>query len=242
MELIVDGIVISSTPIKEKDAMVNLLTKNGRVGFFARSIMSLNSKNASSCLLFSHSSFTLSSKGESLSLKKGEIITSNYKLYESIETMTCLQFMSEMTLKLLDEDEGSTYEYFLKILELLNEGFDSLTLITIYLAKLIKLSGYSINYSNCVECSSKKNIVSLDYNVGGFICNKCASKFNLRKKEDEYLKIIRYIFMVDIDNFNKVILNRTLCKKILKELLDYIKERYSFKKWNGEELYFSTIK
>ena len=64
----------------------------------------------------------------------------------------------------------------------------------------------------------------------------------LTKKENMYLKVFRYLFMVDINQYDKVVLNKTTTKKVLHDLLDYIKEKYSFKKWNGEELYFNSIK
>ena len=240
MELEIEGIVISTTPIKEKDAMINLLTPNGRVGFFARSVMSYSNKNSSSCLLFSHSRFLLGSRGDNLSLKKGEIVNSYYKLYESIETMTALSIMSEMTMKLLHEDEGSEYDLFLKILNCLSSGFDSLTLITIYLANLIKLSGYSLNYDCCINCGSTKNIVAVSYYNGGFICSKC-NENRLSKEENQYLKTFRYVFKVDINDIDKIELNRKITKRLLKDLLDYIKDKFSFRKWNGEELYFNSI-
>ena len=74
MKFDVDGIVIKQNPYKEKDAMVSILTKDGIVSFLARSVQSISSKNKSSCLPFSYSTFTLNTKLDKLSLVQGKVI------------------------------------------------------------------------------------------------------------------------------------------------------------------------
>ncbi len=239
MEIEIEGIVLSQTPYKEKDSMINVLTYKGRVGFYARGILSLSSKNASSCLLYSHSRFILSSRGENLTLRKGELISSFYNLYESIESMTLLGLISEVILKIVDEDDGRIYPIYLRILNLLKDGFDKLTLLAIFLAKIINYSGYALNYSSCVLCGSKKGIVGVDYNQGGFICAKCYQEIN--SQNNLYLKSFRYIFMVDLIDYDKVVLNKSIALKLIKELLDYLKDKFQLRKFNAEELFFRSL-
>ena len=69
MVIEIEGIVIRQVQYKEKDAMVSVLTKDGTVSFLARCILSPTSKNASSCLLFAYSNFTLNSKQDKRQLE-----------------------------------------------------------------------------------------------------------------------------------------------------------------------------
>lgn len=241
MDIEIEGIVIGITPIKEKDAMVNVLTKDGRIGFFARSIMNPSSKNHSSCLLYSFSKFTLISKGNTLSLKSGELINSNHKLYNSINIMTSLGIMSELTIRILDENEGRIYSIFIRILELLINGFDSLTLINIFIANIIKLSGYVLNYDCCIYCSSNKNIISLSYFDGGFVCNNCNKIYSNKRYSNDYLKSFRYVFKVDETHYDKVILDSNISKELLSDLFDYLKEKLSIKKFNSKDMFFNLM-
>ncbi len=240
MELDIEGIVIRQTPYKEKDAIVNVFTSQGIATFYARSILALTSKNASSCLMYAYSRFLLSSHGDKLLLRKGELIDSFYNNYESIEKMTCLGVMSEVVFKIAGEDDGRLYAFFLKILNLLKNNFDILTLLCIFLAKAINYSGYALQYEECIQCSSKKNIVAVDYNLGGFVCKKC-----LKTKEVEnnlYLKIFRYVFKVDIQDIDKNILNKSICMRLIKEFLAYLKAKFGFYNFASETMFFEIFK
>ncbi len=235
MELDIEGIVLRQTPYKEKDAMVNVFTKDGIASFCARSILSINSKNASSCLLYAYSKFNLSSRSDKLSLRKGELIDSFYCIYNSLEQMSLLSLLNEVVFKIAGEDDGRLYPYFLRILYLLKDNFDVLTLGCIFLAKAIMYSGYNLQFEECINCGSKKNIVSVDYNLGGFICNKCLQK---NHKEDAiYLKTFRYVFMVNYDDMDKVKLNNNVSFRLIEEFLNYLKQKFELYKWNSWDLF-----
>ncbi len=240
MELEIEGIVLRQIPYKEKDAMMSVFTEKGIASFYARGILSLTSKNASSCLIYAYSRFLLSSRGDKLSLRKGELITSYYQIYSSVNKMTILGVMSEIVFKVSGDDDGRLYPSFYKILNLLKEDFDELTLLCIFLAKAILYSGYSLQYEECYQCGSKKNIVSVDYRNGGFICAKCAK--NIISESAVYLKTYRYVFMVDLDNYNKVKLNHTICKRLINEFFKFLKDKFGFYRFTSEEMMKEIIK
>ena len=151
MVIEIEGIVIRQVQYKEKDAMVSVLTKDGTVSFLARGILNPTSKNASSCLLFAYSNFTLNSKQDKLTLTQGKLIKSYYHLYESLEKMASIQLVCELIIKCLDEDNGSIYPYLQNMLELLSTNFDSKTLTLICIAHIVKESGYALEYDECVK-------------------------------------------------------------------------------------------
>ena len=138
MVIEIEGIVIRQVQYKEKDAMISVLTKDGTVSFLARGILNPTSKNASSCLLFAYSNFTLNSRQDKLTLTQGKLIKSYYHLYESLEKMAAIQLVCELIIKCLDEDNGNIYPYLRNMLENLSEDYDSKTLTLICIAHILK--------------------------------------------------------------------------------------------------------
>lgn len=240
MELEIEGIVLRQVPYKEKDAMMAVLTEKGIASFYARGILSLTSKNASSCIIYAFSRFLLSSRGDKLTLRKGELITSYYQNYSSVNKMMILGVMSEIVFRISGDDDGRLYPAFKRILELLKDDFDELTLLCIFLAKAILYSGYSLQFEECYQCGSKRNIVAVDYINGGFVCAKC--KKSGVAESPTYLKTYRYVFMVNLDNFNKVKLNQTVCKRLINEFLKFLKDKFGFYKFASEEMLKEIIK
>ena len=240
-EEVILGYVLKSTPYKEKDAIINVLSEDGIHTFKAKGVLNPASKNASSCLLYSYSEFTVqkSKYSSHLALLKGKNLDSNYKLYDSLDYMCCIGLIVEAILNFLDNPSTFIFESLKTTFKGLNEGFDIFTLTAIMLAKIILETGYGLETSNCVKCGSKTKIVSFSYEEGGFICLKCLSS-NVNKDNNDYLKSIRYIFMVDIDNYFHYTLNKKIAIRIIKELMEYIKNQFDFKKLGFYELFLQS--
>lgn len=235
-EYVIEGIVIKNVPYGENDGIITVLTENELVTFKARGILKPNGKNSASCLLYSESTFILNkSKNNLLTLIKGTQDKSNYQLYESIDVMCCLGLISESILYFLDGTSPIIYNAFKKVLEGVRNKFDIYTLTTIFLAKVIIESGYGLQTSCCVRCGNTKKIVSLNYEDGGFICQKCL-KTNETIYGTDYLKTIRYIFLVNEDKYEHHVINKSLATLIINQLFDYLQERYGYKK-----LYFLDL-
>ncbi len=240
MNIEINGIVLRLTQYKEKDAMVLALSKDGTISFLARGILSPSSKNASSCLVYSYSNFCLSSKGNNMTLTQGKLLNSFSSMYESLEKMSAVSLIGEVLIKCLDEDNGDIFPYFLRFLELINEGFDSLTLVNIMLANIIKLSGYSLNYSSCVYCEDKLHISSVSYLEGGFICKKHLTSRHELQSED-YLKSFLYSFKVGVDKMNHYAFNKVTALKLFDDLLSHLKTSFGINDFKGREIYLKSI-
>lgn len=240
MVIEVEGIVIRQVQYKEKDAMVSVLTKDGTVSFLARGILNPTSKNASSCLLFAYSNFTLNSRQDKLTLTQGKLIKSYYHLYESLENMASIQLISELILKCLDEENGNLFPYFKNMLEELGNKFDSQTLALICIAQIIKNSGYGLEFDECVKCGNKKNIVTYSLTDGGFVCLKCLS-YNQETKSSEELKTYRYIFKVSSEMMNHYELNKKISLHMIKNLCSYLCDCFSIKEIKSLEIYLRSI-
>ena len=240
-EVVISGIVIKSIPYGENDAIISVLTNDGVVTFKARGILKPSSKNMASCLMYAHSEFTLEEKKSNNYLTKAKLISSNYRLYENLEYMTCLGLISECINVFLDDKTSKIiFDSFLLLLKGINDDFDIYTLTLINLAKIVKESGYGIDVNSCIRCGDKKGIVSINLNEGGFICKKCFTSSE-EIKSTTYLKTVRYIFNVDLDNYFHYQLNKSVAISLIREYIYYLQECFGYKKLKFFELFDQIV-
>ena len=218
-----EGIVIRRTSYKEGSAMISVLTKDRIRSFLAKGVLKITSKNAPSVNLFTKSRFQTFNGEEGDFLRVGEVISSFPNITKSFEKLAILDFISEMTNSLIGtNDAKDVYEFLNKTLECLNGEFSPLTALLLYFAKVMKASGYALDVDSCAICHKKTQISAISYKDGGFICQNCFDASIHVKTDPRKLKILRYIFKVDIGNFTKVAFSNEECKEIIFELCDFL--------------------
>lgn len=219
----INGIVLRVIPFKEKDMMVSILTENKLLSFYARGTASLKSKNAPALNLYSYSSFSLNEGPQGgLSLKEAIIIDSFSNCLTNYNTLSVLSFITELTLKSLNEvDAKEAFPYFLKIEELLNNGFDPLTLLNIYFARVLCISGIGLDVDECVFCHQRSDIVGISFKDGGFTCRKCFEGSEAINLTPRFLNIYRYIFRVSSEKIGNVEFNKEENLTVLTKLVEY---------------------
>lgn len=220
----VEGIVASITQYHESDGIINLLTIDGFVSFSARGIFKIDSKLSSICQLYNYVSVDLTENRKSgyFSLKSGRILQSLKNVYENIEAMLTLGFIIELAKKTLDDDnKAKIYSYSLLALNSIVENGDLLTIRLVYLANIINLVGLKMDVDECVRCGSKKEIISLSFEDGGFVCRKCLSYSDTIKKP-LYIKLTRYVFITDISETIKKVLPEFESRTLFKELYSFL--------------------
>lgn len=217
------GLVLRLTPFKDSDAMVNAIDEEGFFSFRARGVEKLTSKNAPSVQAMTLSDFVLmESPSGGLSLKEGVAVESFLRL-EDLAEAGVLSFLQELTLKVVQEDEAPiAYGYLLSLLRLLSMGKDPLTMGLLYFAKVLTTAGYGLNVDNCVICGKRKDIVSLSYSEGGFLCRddfdpETASKTSLRR-----LQIARFLFKSETKDFERASFVQEECMIFYSEFAEYL--------------------
>lgn len=218
-----EGIVIRSTPFKEGSAMISVLTKNKIKSFLAKGVLKITSKNAPSVNLFTKSRFQTFNGKEGEFLRVGEVLESYPNITKNFEKLAILDFISEITNSLISSNDAkNVYEFLEKTLQCLNEDFSPLTALLIYFANVLKASGYGLDVDSCAICGKKQSIMALSYKDGGFICQNCFDSLKHAKTDPRKLKIIRYIFKVDVNNYTKVAFSNNECKEIIFELYEFL--------------------
>jgi len=218
----IEGLIIRQTPFQDNDMMITLLSEERIYSFLARGVMKIDSKNAASVNLFTYGRYTLMSGKNGKTLKNSEILNSFPNTRKEFAGLATLDYLSEVTNKLISKDKASEfYPYLLKTLELLNSGFDPNTLNLIYLAATLRISGYGLDVSECVICNKTSQINAISYKDGGFICTDCFNPLNHLKCTVRKLKIIRYLFKVSPDKMDSGELEKEEAKEIMNELLGF---------------------
>ena len=218
-----EGIVIRRTTYQEGAAMITVLTKEKIRSFLAKGVLKMTSKNAPSVNLFTKSRFQVFHGQDGDWLRVGEILESFPNINGDLEKLAVLDFVSELTNTLLGtNDAKDIYEFLEKTLQSLNAGFSPWTALAIYFAHVLTAAGYGLNVDKCAICGKPTSIMSLSYKDVGFICDKCFDETRHAKTDVRKLKIMRYIFKVDLANFDRVTFGKDECKAIIFELADFL--------------------
>lgn len=212
----IEAIILRESPFKDNDMMVAALSNDNIHSFLARGVMKIDSKNRVLVTKFNKVRLELTKGKDGYNLRTGTLLNSYVHAKEDLVSLAVLDFIAEITNKLISKEEAPMiYPILDKILSLLDEGFDNLTLLVIYFAKVLVASGYGLNVDSCQICHQKEAIAALSTLDGGFICENCFEASIHLKLTATELKVLRYIFRVDIDNFAKAVLPKAESLSIL---------------------------
>lgn len=236
----IEGIVLRTTPFKDNDMMVNVISSDGLYSFLARGVMKLESKNSTSINRLAKSLFCLSKGKDGYSLRQGSLIDSFENSKSSLESLLSLDFINEVTIKLVNnnEDASSVYPVLNKTLCLLDDGFDQISTCLLYLASLLKKIGSGLDVDECVICHEKGQIGAISYLDGGFICPNCFNALKHVRYDKEQLNIVRYIFKVDIDKYGTTAFSKEKAIAILKDLVIFTENTFDIKIKSAKNLIF----
>ncbi len=237
-----EGYILSSSKYRENDSIIVLLTSYGKKNVLVRGGEKPDSKNHQAIIVFNKVKLDVNSTNEDyLSATSVETEENNSVLYENLIYSSMLQFASEILLRNFQDDDSMPYSYFEQMIHLSLDNFDSLTLMFIFLCQATSRMGFEPNINECVNCGSKKNLVSFDLNEGGFICSSCAEEIGLEKSNVNYMKVFRYGFMVPANLMGKSVLPKDDTRKALTELAMFIEDQFGGSKIKTLKLYLEMI-
>ena len=219
-------IVLSLSKYKEKDCIVNAISKDEFLIFNAHGILSPSSKYAHLNNQLVIADVVLSTaKSGNLSLKESSVITSPFIMNSDLNYMVTLSLLAEATNKMLDNEEKPlAFDYLEKAIIALKKAKYPLYVGISYLAKLINLAGYSLEINRCVRCGSKQNIIAFSFDEGGYICQNCIQEDDRRDLTKEQLLLIRTLSGTQDFNFNNLEYNEDSTKFLLDKFISFIND------------------
>ena len=145
-------VVISITPYKEKDGIVNAISKDETITFLVRGLLGPNSKNAALNTNLVIADIELQEGNYKYPvLKSSTVITSPIKLTNDYYYLSSLMLVNEVTKNLLqDEEKTLIFNDLVGTIEALKNKNNPWMPTLIYLAKIFKISGYEFEVNKCV--------------------------------------------------------------------------------------------
>ena len=218
MEKSIIGYTIKVSRYKENDAIITLLTKDGLETFKAKSICKQNNKNAYLVSLYTKSELKLTYKkeGGNETLIGGSLLSFIKEVYDNLNYSILFGILSEIALRYNGIEFYETFDY---IATNINR-IDVYSAIIYALRYLLDKEGVLPVGNECVICQSKTNIEYLSFIDGGFICHSC----NLYNKTTDIklLKTYHLIYMMDLKNLIKVVIEKDTALYFIKLMFDYI--------------------
>lgn len=189
-------IVLSITPYKEKDGIVESLSKDGLITFLAKGIFDPKNKNAAINNIMVKADIELSEgKQKYPVLKTVSILDTPLKSNSNLSYLSGLMYIAEITKALLQEDEKiEMYDFLSKSLNGLKKDENGLFVVLAYTAKVLKTSGYEFDVNHCVFCGKKENIVTFSFEEGGFVCGNCFHEDMERDLNKNQMLLLRAAF------------------------------------------------
>lgn len=179
------GMVILSSPIKEYDRRIELLTRErGLISAFAQGARKSGSALCGCTIPFIYGEFVLFEGRNSYSLKSGSIKKSFGEIAEDYDRACYAAYFTEIARYLCKENMEASPELLLLYitLQVMQRGEIPLPLIRIvYEMRMLMISGQGLNLFGCVDCG-KTGVHEVYLQTGGLLCPDCAKKHPESKK------------------------------------------------------------
>lgn len=219
----IKGVVVRVTPYKDSGAMINVLTKDKLVSFYARNIYKVDNKNVLLTTPLMYAEFTFSdNKKDLLTFKEMTPILDTRLYMNNYAKLAAIDFLNEVTVRLFSDDEmPKIYPYLVKTLELIKDDNNINQLLLTYLATSLRLNGFGLNVDCCVITKSKTNIVGVSYLDGGFVSKEVYRKSRHKLYTPEKIKIMRMIFKAEPKDLDKIIFSNRDALEIFEDMFIY---------------------
>lgn len=223
----VEGIILSETPYGETSKIINVLTKeHGMIGIIAKGAKQLKSKLRAVTDRFIYGYFYIYYKENKLSqLTQVDIINNYDNIKKDITLISYMTYLADLTKQVIKEKyDLQLLNNLIITLDKMNKGLDPLILTNIIELKDLDYLGIGLNLDACIKCGSKTNIVTIDPDEGGYICQNCyTNQFLVDLKT---IKMIRLYYYIDISTITKIDVSAKI-KKEINIFLERYYERYS---------------
>lgn len=197
----IEGFVVQELPYKETSKIINILTKEyGIVGIMCKGAKSMKSSLRAVTAKYTYGVFNVYYKEDKLStLTSVDIINDLTNIKTDLTLISYTTYITELVMQVakqgVDED---IYNIFINTILKINEGLDPLILTNILEIKMLDYLGVALNLDSCNKCGNKTNIVTIDGDVGGYVCKNCLTNEFIVTANT--IKMLRMYYYVQIES------------------------------------------
>jgi len=195
----VEGFILSEVSYGETSKVINLLTyEYGLIGVMCKGVKGLKSRLRALTMRFTYGFFYIYKKEGKLSiLKDVDVIDSFPYIHSNILVIGYLSYLAELTLQVYKESENSNlFSLFIETILKLEKQLDPLVLTNILEVKYLDYLGVGLNLDGCMKCGRTNDIITIDPDIGGYLCNHCRREERIVSLKT--VKMIRMYYYVDI--------------------------------------------
>lgn len=211
----VEGIILKITPYGENSKIINIYTKEyGIIGVMCKGAMGIKSKLRSVTERLTYAKYNIYYKKDKLSiLVSADIINPFKNIKNDILLISYATYLTDLVSQVLKQTNKKTiYDDLINALIKMDNGFNPIVLTNILEVKLLDYLGVGLNFTSCVSCGNKKDIVTLSSEKGGLICKNCYE--NERVVPISIIKILNMYYLVDIKSIGKLNIKDDIIKEI----------------------------
>lgn len=225
-------IILSITNYKEKDGIITALANDGVLSFNVRGLLDPKSKNhiLNTPLLEVDVSFA-ENNHKYKTINSSKIVNNPYSTNDSLDKLAILSLIQESTNKMLqDEEKNLIYPILMQCLNKIKSGeVHPLQIGITYLLELLTITGNELDFSACVFCGNKKDIVNFSFADGGFVCRNCMDDSTTPSMNGKQMILFRNIFINKNNIENVPSFDYSNAIHILKLLVGYIYDALGIK-------------
>lgn len=199
----VEGIIVSETPYGETSKIINVFTHNyGVIGIMAKGAKSMKSRLRAVTAKYTYGTFHIYYKKDKLSLLTDvDIKNPLTNIKTDIVLIGYMSYISELVTQVYKQSETKEiYDLYVDTILKINELKDPLIMTNVLELKLLDYLGIGLNLDGCINCGNKKNIVTIDPDQGGYICEECYH--GERIVDPKIIKLIRMYYYIDIKSIS----------------------------------------
>ena len=201
----VEGFIISEVPYGDTSKIINIFTSDGIIGCIAKGAKSLKSNLRINTIKFTYGKFLIDIKKDKLSiLKEASSINELINIKNDLMLISYLSYIVELTNQVIKQcdDFETLYMLFINIILKLNNKLNPKVLTNIYELKVLDYLGVGINFNCCSKCGSMKNIITIDGDIGGYVCKDCYT--NEFIYDDKTIKMLRMYYLIDVSSISEL--------------------------------------
>lgn len=236
----ITGIVISETSFKENSKILNILTEEGIIGVVSKGCKNLKSPLRIISAKFVYGEFTIYYNQNRLSTLKEGVLKDNFtNIKTNLELISYMSYLTELVTQVIKQNNSKEiYNLYMSTITKIEEGLNPKVMMNILEIKLLDYLGVGINLNSCVKCGSTKNIITIDPDIGGYICKTCYT--NERMYDEKTRKMLRMYYLVDINSIKDLKINNYVIENI-NHFLNIYYERYTGLYLHSKEFLNRTI-
>ncbi len=220
------GIVVSEVPYKDSSKVLNILCEEGVIGVISKGCKRINSPLRVISNKLTLGEYVIYYNESKLStLKEGSILDNFNNIKNDLNKISHATYITDLVNQVMKQNADPTvFSLYVSALKKIDEGINEMVVMNILEIKLLDYLGVGINLNGCAKCGSTREIVTIDPDVGGYICKNCYT--NEIIYDERVRKMLRMYYLVEIDSIKELKIKDYVIDSINKFLSVYY-DRYT---------------